>query len=104
MKQIACVVALLLLAVACAEAKKTTIVGHVKSYGSVPMTYVGFITTAGEAYSLVLAPKAAFTLKTLGALQGKMLRLTGVVSNETPPDFQTLADGRFVVYRYQILH
>lgn len=82
---------------------KKSITGTIQIYGSAPMTFVGFETTKGEKYSLDIAPDAKFTINDIKELQGEPLKLTGVINKKELMGFQTLKDGRFVVYKYKVL-
>lgn len=96
-------IALVLFLAACAFAfGKKTISGHIRIYGSTPMTFVGFVTDTGEEYSLDIDPKADFTIEDINALQGRHLKLTGVVNEKELIGFQTLKDGRFMVSKYKV--
>lgn len=82
---------------------KKSIKGHIQIYGNEPFTFVGFITENDEEYSLDIDPKAEFTIKDIQKLQGKPLKLTGVVNDKELIGFQTLKNGRFVVSKFKVV-
>lgn len=79
------------------NSKKLT--GYVCIYGNEPFTFAGFKTENGGLYTLVADEQ---TLKTLRLQQGKLLEITGIVTDSDEiMTFNMLDNGYFEVLEWK---
>lgn len=83
-----------------AKNRLTTVTGYINYYGNAPFAQPVLITDEGDRYAMAVAEDAGFTLKYVTALQGKTLKLEGIIKESAQDELLAGEKKTILIYAY----